>query len=61
MRMDNPLNKEGLAPNPTSVGRGTIPLSLDSTNRNRQTLDLGALRGKIEFDNGYDYKAVRSR
>ncbi len=57
--IDDELMEEALKISKVKTKKELIHRALEEFIRNRKRLDLKEIRGKIEFDDEYDYKSLR--
>ena len=57
--LDDSLVKKALKMSGLSTKKELITIALKEFVKNRSRFDIRDLKGKISFDDGYDYKALR--
>jgi Arc/MetJ family transcription regulator len=60
IEIDQKLVERAMKVLKTNTKRETVRLALESVVRAKDNADLLALRGKVVFFEGYDYKALRA-
>jgi len=58
--IDDQLMEEALKLSKAKTKKELIRKALEEFIRNRRRLNLKDIKGKIQFDEGYDYKKMRS-
>ena len=58
--IDDPLMEEALKLSKTKTKKELIKKALEEFIQNRRRLNLKDIKGKIQFEEGYDYKNMRS-
>jgi len=58
--IDDQLMEEALKLSKTKTKKELIRKALEEFIQNRKRLNLKDIKGKIQFDEGYDYKKMRS-
>ena len=58
--IDDPLMEEALKLSKTKTKKELIKKALEEFIQNRRRLNLKDIKGKIQFEEGYDHKKMRS-
>jgi len=58
--IDDQLMEEALKISKTKTKKELIKIALEEFIRNRKRLNLKDIKGKVQFEEGYDHKKMRS-